>query len=63
MKVFMTRVISTRIYRRVFVEWMEKDFFAFETAEVVKPIEENCIEKMSVSILQRYWRTCKNRIC
>lgn len=64
MKIFITRVVSTRIYRRrVFVEWMEKEIFAFGTAEVMKHIEEKCIEKMSVSILQKYWRTCKNIIC
>lgn len=64
MKVFMARVLSTRIYRgRVFVKWMGKHFFAFGTAEAVKHIEENCIENMSVLILQKYWRTCRNVTC
>lgn len=58
MKIFMTRVISIRIQRRrLFVEWMEKDFSAFRTAETVKRIKENSIEKMSVIC---HSQSCKN---
>lgn len=58
MKIFMIRVVSTRVHRRrLFVEWMEKDFLAFGTAETVKRIEENCMEKMSVIC---HSQSCRN---